>query len=239
MTILFCGDTHGEFAHVVSTVKALRPEAIVFLGDLEPRRPLDVELEDILGLTGVWFIYGNHDTDADEYVDNLWGSALADRNLDGRVIDIAGVRIGGLGGVFRERIWRPPAEPRYASAGEFLQRSRDESRWRGGLPRRHWSSVFPETYQTLANQRADILVTHEAPSAHPHGFDAIDLLAAAMGVRQVYHGHHHDSLDYGRVEAMSGFRVTGVGLCGITDDRDVKVVPGRRDAARLGRKEWS
>jgi len=99
--ILFFGDPHTRFSHVLDAVMQHRPAAIVLLGDIQARRPLDVELASILDLTEVWFIHGNHDTDTDLYYDNLFGSQLADRNLHGRVVEIAGVRVAGLGGVFR------------------------------------------------------------------------------------------------------------------------------------------
>ena len=45
--------------------------------------------------------------------------------------------------------------------------------------------------ESLASQKADILVTHEAPSSHPAGNAALDALARAMGARMIVHGHHH------------------------------------------------
>jgi hypothetical protein len=77
------------------------------LGDIQARRPLQVELAPILALTEVWFIPGNHDTDSDADHDHLFGSELADRNLHARVVEIAGFRVAGLGGVFRESIQMP------------------------------------------------------------------------------------------------------------------------------------
>ncbi|MGZ5802336.1 MAG: metallophosphoesterase family protein, partial [Burkholderiaceae bacterium] len=50
-------------------------------------------------------IPGNHDTDETRHYDHLFGSTLADRNLHGRIETIAGVRIAGLGGVFRTKVW--------------------------------------------------------------------------------------------------------------------------------------
>ena len=97
--IYFFGDTHGHFRHVLEIVSRDRPAAIVFLGDLQAQRPLEAELESILGMTEVWFIHGNHDTDSDADYDHLFGSALANRNLHGRVAVVDGVRIAGLGGV--------------------------------------------------------------------------------------------------------------------------------------------
>ena len=60
--IYFFGDTHGHFRHVLEIVSRDRPTSIVFLGDLQVQRPLEVELESILGMTEIWFIHGNHDT---------------------------------------------------------------------------------------------------------------------------------------------------------------------------------
>lgn len=138
------------------------PAAIVFLGDLQAQRPLELELESIPGMTGVWFIHGNQDTDSDADYDHLFGSALSDRNLRGRVALVDGVRIAGLGGVFRGQVWTPPTDWLYESPQEFTARCRKGNRWRDGLPRKHRSSIFPEDYFRLVSQHADILVTHEA-----------------------------------------------------------------------------
>lgn len=93
----------------------------------------------------------------------------------------------------------------------------------------HLSTIFPEVYDRLAGEKADILVVHEAPSCHPHGFLAIDLLAQVMGVTIVFHGHHHDSRDYGAWEAKMGFRTYGVGFRGITTMRGERVAAGDYD----------
>lgn len=147
--IYFFGDTHGHFDHVLEIVSRDRPAAIVLLGDLQAQRPLDVELESILGMTEVWFIHGNHDTDSDADYDNLFGSALADRNLHGRVVVVGGVRIAGLGGVFRGQVWTPPVDWLFESSKEFTARCGRGNRWRDGLPRKHRSSIFPEDYFRL------------------------------------------------------------------------------------------
>ena len=105
--LMFFGDPHGDFEPVIAAVEGYRPEAIVLLSDLQPRQPLHVALQPILDRTGVWFIHGNHDTDADADYDHLWGSELADRNLHGRIVSIAGYRVAGLGGIFRSKIWDP------------------------------------------------------------------------------------------------------------------------------------
>lgn len=91
--IFFCGDPHGRFEHIIKAVHVHRPAAIVLLGDVQANEPLEAVLRQILDVTEVWWIHGNHDTDSDADYDNLFGSALASRNLHGRVATIAGVRI--------------------------------------------------------------------------------------------------------------------------------------------------
>ena len=87
----FCGHLHGEFRLLIKQVLEQRPSAIVLLGDLQPQRLLHEELAPILDATEVWFIHGNHDTDSAQDFRHVWESSLADRNLDGRVVTIAGV----------------------------------------------------------------------------------------------------------------------------------------------------
>lgn len=78
---------------VIITVERFRPEAIVLLGDVQSHQPLHIELQPIMALTEVWFIHGNHNTGTDADYDNLWGSELADRNLHGRIVKIAGYEV--------------------------------------------------------------------------------------------------------------------------------------------------
>ncbi|SEF34408.1 metallophosphoesterase [Variovorax sp. NFACC27] len=217
--LMFFGDPHGDLEPVIAAVERFRPEAIVLLGDIQARRPLHIELGPILDLTEVWFIHGNHDTDSDADYDNLWGSELADRNLHGRIVEIAGFKVAGLGGIFRSKIWdprQPLKEAAFASADALRRSMRPEERWRDGIARRHRSTIFPDDYQPLLRSpSADILVTHEAPAAHPHGWQAIDGLAEALGVQLVVHGHHHQNIDY-RAEGMltktAPFRAFGVDM---------------------------
>ena len=205
--IYFFGDTHGHFRHVLETVSRDRPSAIVFLGDLQAQRPLDAELDSILGMTEVWFIHGNHDTDNEHCYDHLFHSSLSDRNLHGNVINIGGVRIAGLGGVFRGQIWYPPEAPRYQTKADFIARCGKGNRWRSGLPLKHRSSIFPEDFDLFKGQKADVLVCHEAPGAHPHGFAIIDKLADSLGVKQIIHGHHHEPFIYSDPQYVNvGFR---------------------------------
>jgi predicted phosphodiesterase len=220
--ILFFGDPHGDFEPVIEATLRLRPEAIVLLGDLQARRPLHFELEAIRSMTAVWFVHGNHDTDSESDYDNLWGSELADRNFHGRVVDIAGFKVAGLGGVFRGKVWDPVVpfqDAPFASPEAMLARA--EARrwkesyglWRGGLQLRHRSTIFPVDYVRLLKQRAHILVTHEAPGAHTHGFQALDELATSLGVSLLVHGHKHRDIDY-EAEALTP-RETQVRMFGV------------------------
>ena len=232
--ILIFGDPHGDFAPVIAAVERLRPRAIVLLGDIQARQPLHVELGPILDHTEVWFIHGNHDTDSDADYDNLWGSKLSDRNLHGRVVEIAGYKVAGLGGIFRSKIWdprRPIKEAAFISADALRRSVRREGRWRDGIARRHHSSIFPDDFQQLLRSGpADILVTHEAPAAHPHGWQAVDELAETLGVQLVVHGHHHQSIDYlaeGMQSAAAPFRAFGVDMGShLTWPRDLKKEAG-------------
>ena len=51
--LMFFGDPHGDFDPVIAAVERFRPEAIVLLGDLQARQPLQIELQSILPLTEV------------------------------------------------------------------------------------------------------------------------------------------------------------------------------------------
>jgi predicted phosphodiesterase len=270
--ILFLGDVHSHFDHVekaIDTAK-IKPKAVVFLGDVEAPIPFEDCIEGILKRdVEVYWIRGNHDTDTDENWSNLHGSM--DRNIDGRIVAVDGLRIAGLGGVFRGEVWHPevdsgkPTHRNYAEYERWIRSNRnlkqrltkkdlvqlqavpEQKHWaanvldasRTGKLLKHRSTIWPDTYEKLADMRADILLTHEAPSCHPHGFETIDLLARQMGVRAAFHGHHHDCLDY--IDAM-GFRAYGVGFCGITSF-DPKtglvenVAPGDFDEARRYRQQ--
>jgi predicted phosphodiesterase len=236
--ILFCGDPHGRFDHILEAVRTHRPAAIVLLGDLQAPQPLEQVLAPILDKTDVWFIHGNHDTNSDADYDNLFGSALASRNLHGRIAEIDGRRVAGLGGVFRGQVWAPPAAWKAETPADYLAHCGEGNWWRDGLPRRHRSSIFPADYFAFAGQRADILVTHEAPSVHRHGFEAIDELARSLGVAKTFHGHHHDRLDYRRAWKRMGFEAWGVGHCGITDLNGTMLREGTFDVERSRRPTW-
>ena len=69
------------------------------------------------------------------------------------------------------------------------------------------AAIWPEDIEALTALRADILVTHEAPSSHPAGNAVMDGLARAMGARMIVHGHHHVA---SHAWAHDGLRVMGV-----------------------------
>ena len=219
--IYFFGDLHGHFQHVVELVQEEHPDAVILLGDLEPNRPLEVELASILSHTIVRFIHGNHDSDTARSFLHVFGSRLDMWNLHGRVEEICGVRIAGLGGAFRGKIWMPPDKARWHSYAEFVSSLNAQRPKRvqkelidsmGKKERLHSSSNFPEDFHRLLGENADILVTHEAPSCHPYGFDEIDSLARSLGVSHVFHGHHHENIEYAGTQEKLGFQVHGVAL---------------------------
>lgn len=217
-----CGDTHGCFDHVVEHFLNARRGGItphlVFLGDMECAQAFDLELQEIREVADVWFIHGNHDTDTNQAWNALASSAWADKNLHGYVEEISGRLVAGLGGVFRSSIWAPPAPPVFASYQAFrrdLLTRRPPKDW--GLKettkeRQHFSSIFPDVYSRLTTYRAQVLVTHEAPSCHTYGWQAIDHLAVRLGVSYVFHGHLHETRLYPRQGAC---QVVGVGYRGI------------------------
>lgn len=218
---MFVGDVHRQWGHVRHGLAGLAapPRHLVLLGDMECHEPLDRLVGPLLGeRTRLHWIFGNHDSDGGP---EMWANlADAGRNpqtaegaLHGRVIEIGGMRIAGLGGTFHSRVWSPPRSPRLHRRAELAA---DLARLGPG-----WSvdaaeslgrnlaamAIWPEDVAALAGMRADVLVTHEAPSSHPMGAGAIDELARAMGARLVVHGHHHVSY---RARAADGLEVQGV-----------------------------
>ena len=193
--ILVVGDPHGNWGPLYDAL-ADRPEPgdIILLGDLELRAPLHEELADVFAADWrVHFIVGKHDRASCQAY--RW---LVDDHPEGdlstRVADVGGVRVAGLSGLFKSRIWLPPSEPIYGGRRDWLVRNAP-LRWGDGVPLHLRDTVWPEDVEALARLRADVLVTHEGPSSvwRGMGHEEIDRLAAEMGVRLVIHGHHHHS----------------------------------------------
>jgi predicted phosphodiesterase len=196
--IAFYGDPHGDYRPMKSLVSA-RPNAVVFIGVMDLSRSFDNEVKPLTeaGIES-WYIHGNHDTDREDWHDFLFESKLGkSRNLNVRVENINGVRIAGLAGVFRSKVWHPrdgKGEQKFQSRAEFM-RIHHLASWRDGLPLGQRSTIYPEDVDKLANMRADVLVSHEAPSCHRYGFSEIDLVAQMMGAKTIIHGHHHESYE--------------------------------------------
>lgn len=198
----FLGDVHGRFDHIEAALMAAhqKPRWLIFLGDVEIwQQPFEKVLAPWLHCfpaTKVAFIYGNHDADSFAHWQMLHrcGDALA---LHGQVCDLDGVRVAGLGGNFLGRIWRPPDPPKFQNKDQAMNRG--SYQWRDGQrPNPAFqAAIYPDDFEHLSTLSADILVTHEAPSCHPFGFEVIDHLARAMKVARSFHGHQHDDQSHG------------------------------------------
>lgn len=202
--IWFAGDVHGQLGRIEQLLREWRdsrselPSWLVFLGDihliqnmtfseaLEPLRAVAPGLR-------VSFIHGNHDGDSHEVWDRLQdcGDAVP---LHGSVVNMCGIRVAGLGGNFQGRVWMPPSEPVFSTRAEATLRHPNlRARGQRHSSRLH-AAIYNEELEQLARQSADILVTHEAFSCHPHGWEVLDDLARRMGAVRAFHGHTHDDL---------------------------------------------
>lgn len=111
----------------------------------------------------------------------------------------------------------PPNKPLFFDPIHYCQYCSQEKIWRGGVPLRHRTSIFPSDIEALEQQKADILICHEAPKPHPSGFAVINTLAQKMQVKHIFHGHHHENFDYDTLSEET-FKITNVGfrsLCNI------------------------
>ncbi|KPV39939.1 hypothetical protein AN478_07005 [Thiohalorhabdus denitrificans] len=218
--LLFVGDPHGEFGPVFDRAAELGPEAIILLGDQAPES--DGLLALLEKVAPVYYILGNHDTDTvregpeDEpaypYLERHLAELPRDRDLTGRVVTLGGYRVAGLGGIFRSKVWEPQKNGvRYETRQRCRRDTPRHTRYRNGPPAKQWSSIWPEDYAALERQQAHILVTHEAPESHHHGYRELGDLARTMGVRAHVHGHHHTGYQ-ARIEG--GVLVTGTAVPG-------------------------
>jgi len=190
--ILFAGDPHGNFKPLIAAVHKYKPEAVVLLGDYDLDKPLEHCLDEIIGLTQIWWIAGNHDFESPGKYHNLFNSALADNGLHLKVVEIGGLRVAGLSGIFLGRVWYPPQPPKWKDKQHYLHiQSRNIKNT--GLSLKYQSAIWHDEFEALKALKADILVSHEAPGSHRHGFSAISELAAAMGVKKIFHGHLHEN----------------------------------------------
>jgi 3',5'-cyclic AMP phosphodiesterase CpdA len=135
------------------------------------------------------FVPGNHDPDLSGYRQSRTGLVLraglpatlpwpsGARNVDGRVIEVCGLRIAGLGGSLRYR-----EGPNQYSQRQQARRALRLA-LRAGWPWRH---------------RVDLLLTHAPPRGYgdgedlPHrGFDALERLVRRLRPQLLLHGHIH------------------------------------------------
>jgi len=231
--IWFLGDVHGDFKHIPLALQAATelPNWLVFLGDIDidhkPFREILEPLGRAFPKLKVGFIYGNHDADTYDHWNMLHdcGDAVA---LHGKVTNLDGIRVAGLGGNFLGRIWAPPANPSFNNKEAAMNRGAFQ--WRDGQrpnPSQH-AAIYPDDVERLSKLRADILITHEAPSCHPYGFEALDQLARDMRIVRSFHGHQHDdrSDEYALVRHTLGFDARGVNYCSIKNGLGEHIVQG-------------
>jgi predicted MPP superfamily phosphohydrolase len=227
--IWFCGDPHNHFDHVDRLLTQAAsdghpPNWLVFLGDLDlegqSMRDVIERLRRLRPAVKVAFIHGNHDADSHKKWALLYdcGDAVA---LHGQVVDLDGILVAGLGGNFLGRVWAPP--------GEVLIESREKAMG-GPNPRRKpnpklHGAIYPDEYRRLAEKRADVLVTHEAPSCHHHGWAVLDKLARSLRVYRSFHGHTHDDLSrhYETKRLQLGFDARAVDGCCVKNALGEKV----------------
>jgi len=229
----FLGDVHAEFRHIPEALLAATelPSHLVFLGDLDidhkPFREILEPLSRHFPGVQVSFIHGNHDADSFEHWTCLHdcGNAVA---LHGKVTELNGIRVAGLGGNFLGRVWYPPQPPKFDSQEAATNRGAFQFRGNQRPSPSYLAAIYPEVYDRLARLRADILVTHEAPGCHPHGFEVLDSLARDQRVKRSFHGHQHDDLtdEYRKAVAERGYDAIGVDGCAITNGLGERVLKG-------------
>jgi len=190
--ILFAGDPHGNFKPLISAVHKYQPTDVILLGDYDLEAPLESCLQEIIELTKIWWIAGNHDFESPEKHNNLFNSALADKNLHLKVTEIAGLRVVGLGGIFLGRVWYPPQQPKWQGKEHYLNNQSLKVQ-QAEMALKYKSAIWYDEFEALKSLKADVLVSHEAPGSHRHGFHVIGELAEAMGVQQIFHGHLHEN----------------------------------------------
>ncbi|NVO04739.1 MAG: metallophosphoesterase [Rhodoferax sp.] len=230
-SLWFLGDVHAEFRHIPRALLAAKelPSHLIFLGDVDiDHKPFKEILEPLrkhFSSVKVAFIHGNHDADSYEHWTCLHdcGDALV---LHGKVTELNGVRLAGLGGNFLGRVWYPPEPPKFDSQEAAINRGAFQFRGGQHPSSTYLGAIYPDVYDRLAKLRADILVTHEAPGCHQHGFEALDVLAMDLRVKRCFHGHHHDDRtdEYRLGVAERGYDAIGVDGCAITNGLGERVL---------------
>jgi hypothetical protein len=191
--VIYClGDVHGNCDHIEQALDAakVKPAAVIFLGDIEAPIPLweccaGIEKR---GVDWYWVI-GNHDTDSKENYANVSDEKSMAHNIDGKVVTVDGLRIAGLGGIFRGEVWHPDlhdGKPTHATYQDYEKHIRSNANLKRRLsPKdlaqmqavppesRHWNSavldqsrigkllkhrstIYPDAYEKLADQKAEL-----------------------------------------------------------------------------------
>ncbi|MFC4949469.1 metallophosphoesterase family protein [Pseudonocardia sp. GCM10023141] len=163
-------------------------DVIIAAGDL----PFDylADLCNTVDRPGV-LVPGNHDPDLSGFSDSTglctraglpdtWPGPAGFDDADGRIVDVAGLRIAGLGGCVR---YRPG--PNQWTQSQQARRARRLVRAARRMRRRDGRGV-------------DVLLTHAPPrhcgdgeDAPHHGFDCLHGVVAALAPRLLLHGHIH------------------------------------------------
>lgn len=231
--IWFVGDVHGEFRYLAQTLLQAqpRPQWIVFVGDVDiAHKPFREILEPVHRFDpklGVAFIHGNHDADSHEHWSMLHdaGNAVA---LHGNVVNLSGILVAGLGGHFVQEVWMPPAWPICASKEAAISRRLFQYHGDHQSSPEYNAPIYPDDLDSLAKKRADILVTHEAPSCHPRGFEVLDGLARSLKVARSFHGHHHDdqTAEYAEHRSRLGFDAVALRCCQIKNGLGEEIFEG-------------
>jgi hypothetical protein len=181
------------------------------------------------------FVPGNHDPDVSGYRSSRAGLTLKAGlpvrppwpdgaiNADSRIVDVAGLRLAGLGGCRRY------------SAGPNQYTDQQQARRAWALRSRAWWRRRGD------GREVDVLLTHAPPRGvgdrddPPHrGFRALPGLVAALQPTALLHGHVHPygaSGPPGRLGRTAVRNVTGWHLLGIEPGAGLaELLPGRRDA---------
>jgi hypothetical protein len=181
------------------------------------------------------FVPGNHDPDVSGYRRSRAGLTLRAGlparppwpdgaiNADGRIVDVAGLRLAGLGGCRR-----------YGD-GPNQYTDRQQARRARALRSRAWWRRKPD------GREVDVLLTHAPPLGvgdgddPPHrGFKALPGLVAALQPTALLHGHVHPYgalVRPGRLGRTAVCNVTGWHLIGIEPGAGLtELLPGHRDA---------
>ncbi len=152
--ILFAGDPHGDFKSLIAAVHEYKPEAVVLLGDYDLEMPLEVCLQEIVGLTQIWWIAGNHDFETPSKHKHLFHSALAENGLHLKVTEIAGLRIAGLGGIFLGRVWYPPQPPKWRGKQHYLDNQPANIR-HTAMSLKYKGAIWHDEFEALKTLKAD------------------------------------------------------------------------------------